>query len=169
MTPELEKTLAGCKTVAAKIRALAAAGYPRAEIARLLGKRYQHVRNVLEESDAKAGLADPPPPGMAEGEAGAFVHARPATYRLEVASDGTTRLPLEVLIALGAPSGGGIIAELDGDFFTLRSTSESARRLQEWAKPYVQPGVSGVDALLAERRREVEMEARDAFNGEDRS
>ena len=41
-------------TVADKIRALAAAGYPRADIARFLGKRYQHVRNVLQD-DAQAG------------------------------------------------------------------------------------------------------------------
>src|SRR5271170_5269077 len=36
-------------TVADKIRALSAAGVPRADIARFLGKRYQHVRNVLED------------------------------------------------------------------------------------------------------------------------
>ncbi len=35
-------------TVSDKIRKLDDAGYPRAEIARLLNKRYQHVRNVLE-------------------------------------------------------------------------------------------------------------------------
>src|SRR6185437_2175833 len=40
--------------VADKIRALAAAGYPRADIARFLGKRYQHVRNVLQD-DAQTG------------------------------------------------------------------------------------------------------------------
>ncbi len=37
-----------------KIRALARLGLPRAEIARLLGKRYQHVRNVLVAEQAKA-------------------------------------------------------------------------------------------------------------------
>jgi hypothetical protein len=33
--------------VSSKIRALHAYGVPRAEIAKLLNKRYQHVRNVL--------------------------------------------------------------------------------------------------------------------------
>src|ERR1700753_2500654 len=43
-------------TVADKIRALSAAGVPRADIARLLGKRYQHVRNVLEgDAQTRAG------------------------------------------------------------------------------------------------------------------
>ncbi len=41
-------------TVADKIRALAGAGVARADIARFLGKRYQHVRNVLE-GDAQSG------------------------------------------------------------------------------------------------------------------
>ncbi|HEY5007143.1 MAG TPA: hypothetical protein VII42_04010, partial [Caulobacteraceae bacterium] len=40
-------------TVSDKIRALDAAGAPRAEIARFLGKRYQHVRNVLVEGPPK--------------------------------------------------------------------------------------------------------------------
>jgi len=34
-------------TTSAKIRALAAEGVERSTIAELLGKRYQHVRNVL--------------------------------------------------------------------------------------------------------------------------
>ena len=42
------RIIVSAATVADKIRALDAAGHPRAEIARLLGKRYQHVRNVLE-------------------------------------------------------------------------------------------------------------------------
>lgn len=35
-------------TVSAKIRQMAKDGYKRADIARSLGKKYQHVRNVLE-------------------------------------------------------------------------------------------------------------------------
>ena len=41
-------------TVSDRIRALDAAGIQRADIARFLGKRYQHVRNVLE-GDAQSG------------------------------------------------------------------------------------------------------------------
>ena len=44
-------------TVADKIRALAGAGVARADIARFLGKRYQHVRNVLE-GDAQSRPSD---------------------------------------------------------------------------------------------------------------
>src|SRR5882762_6545083 len=54
--------LAALPTKSAKIRALAAEGVSRADIARKLDIRYQHVRNVLEhdrmkEAAAKAGTA----------------------------------------------------------------------------------------------------------------
>src|ERR1700730_13985812 len=56
-------------TTSAKIRVLAARGVPRADIARLLGIRYQHVRNVLEHDKARdakvaAGLSEPPQPAI---------------------------------------------------------------------------------------------------------
>jgi hypothetical protein len=45
----------GLETKSAKIRALAHAGYGRAEIARALGIRYQHVRNILIKSGNAGG------------------------------------------------------------------------------------------------------------------
>lgn len=46
--PEMKKVITDQhKTVSSKIRALDAAGYTRSQIANFLGKRYQHVRNVL--------------------------------------------------------------------------------------------------------------------------
>jgi hypothetical protein len=154
MSPDLEALLQGQKTVAGKIRALAAAGVPRAEIARILGKRYQHVRNVLEEPVKTSTAAAPPPEGMAEGDAGAFVHDRPKTYRLEV-KNGTVTLPPEVLEALGGGPNGLLTAELDGEVFTLISIPEAVRRAQELLRPYWRPGVSIVDELIADRRREA--------------
>ena len=41
--------------ISQKIRALAAIDVSRADIARALGKRYQHVRNVLVDEERKAG------------------------------------------------------------------------------------------------------------------
>lgn len=46
-TPDMNKLVQGLETKSAKIRALNAAGYSRSEIAKFLGVRYQHVRNVL--------------------------------------------------------------------------------------------------------------------------
>ncbi|ATC32876.1 hypothetical protein CA606_11345 [Caulobacter vibrioides] len=161
MSPELEKTLAGCKTVAAKIRALDSAGYPRAEIARLLGKRYQHVRNVLEEPKTAPYSAAPAPDGMAEGDAGVFVHDRSNTYRLEV-RNGTVTLPPEVLAALNVGSNGVVIADLGEDTFTLINGMTALKRVQERMKQFWPSDRSIVDDFIADKRREAELENRQA-------
>ncbi len=159
MSPEVERLLAGQTTVAGKIRALAAAGYKRADIARILGKRYQHVRNVLEESRPAETVA---PIGMAEGDAGAFVHDRPKSYRLEL-RNGSLTLPPEVLAALGAGANGVIIAELDGEFFKLISLPESVRRLQNWVASFAIPSDKlASDELIEDRRREAAQEEEEA-------
>lgn len=44
-------------TVSGKIRALDKMGYTRSQIADMLGKRYQHVRNVLVEDARKAAAS----------------------------------------------------------------------------------------------------------------
>ena len=51
-----EDITAGLSTKSDKIRALAKAGYARAEIAALLGIRYQHVRKVLLDAGITGGL-----------------------------------------------------------------------------------------------------------------
>ena len=56
VTPE--DITAGLPTISAKIRALHKAGYPRAEIARILGRRYQQVRNVLVQDAQVASRKD---------------------------------------------------------------------------------------------------------------
>ncbi len=45
---EVAEIVSGSLNTSGKIRALAALKVPRAEIALLLNKKYQHVRNVLE-------------------------------------------------------------------------------------------------------------------------
>lgn len=49
-------TLDQLSTKAEKIRTLGRAGYPRADIARLLGVRYQHVRRVLLDAGITGGM-----------------------------------------------------------------------------------------------------------------
>jgi uncharacterized lipoprotein YehR (DUF1307 family) len=48
LTKEQTKALEGFKTVSEKIRFLNKEGITNSNISRLLNKRYQHVRNVLE-------------------------------------------------------------------------------------------------------------------------
>ena len=54
VTAAQTKAINGMSTVSAKIRYLDSEGYNRGEIARALGKRYQHVRNVLITPITKA-------------------------------------------------------------------------------------------------------------------
>ena len=157
MSLDLEALLQGHKTVAAKIRALAAVGVPRAEIARMLGKRYQHVRNVLEEPGKANALDAASSPGMAEGDIGFFVHDEPKTYRL-VAQNGAVTLPPEVFEALGASPNGVIIAELGQETFTMISTMEGIRRIQAWVRTFPPSDKLASEELIEERRREAALD-----------
>ena len=157
LSPEVAHLLEGKTTVAAKIRALAAAGYPRAEIARMLGKRYQHVRNVLEEPGKANALDAASSPGMAEGDIGFFVHDEPKRYRLE-ARNGTVTLPPEVFEALGASPNGVIIAELGQETFTMISTMEGIRRIQAWVRTFPPSDKLASEELIEERRREAALD-----------
>lgn len=171
--PDAEATariVASQATVSDKIRALNAAGYPRAEIARLLGKRYQHVRNVLEGD--KVGRAAVRPPGVAEEQAvfkrdderptrqppsprPEFVDRGRGIFRLSIRPDGSVLLPPSVLEALELKGGSGVIARLEGDTLILDGAKETLRKIRELIPPW-QPGEPlASDELIAERRREA--------------
>lgn len=173
--PDAEATariVASQATVSDKIRALNAAGYPRAEIARLLGKRYQHVRNVLEGD--KVGRAAVRPPGVAEEPAvferdderpahrpssapprPEFVDRGRGIFRLSIRPDGSVLLPPSVLEALELKGGSGVIARLEGDTLILDGAKETLRKIRELIPPW-QPGEPlASDELIAERRREA--------------
>ncbi len=143
-------------TVADKIRALDAAGYPRAEIARMLGKRYQHVRNVLEGDKLKAQA----PKGAQRSSWSSNVESLPDgslrvgnLFRLSIGPGGTVRLPKEVM-AFGYREGGVLLAELEGERFVIISPKESYRRVREQIPP-LKPGEPLMsEELIAERRRE---------------
>lgn len=147
-------------TVSDKIRALDAEGCPRADIARALGKRYQHVRNVLEADKlSRAEL----PGGVAErssGFKGPRQHEREVedrgggAYRLVVRDDGSVVLPPAVCEAFGLRGRGVVMARMDGDEFKLISTATAMRRIDELMRPYRQQGVSWADELIVERRQE---------------
>jgi hypothetical protein len=51
-----DKLMLEAKTTSDKIRALGSGGYSRSEISKLLGIRYQHVRNVLLDAGITGGL-----------------------------------------------------------------------------------------------------------------
>ena len=150
-------------TVSDRIRALNAAGVARADIARFLGKRYQHVRNVLE-GDAQGGgytLGRADLSGVREGpqpfereDYDTFVQARAnGNYRLVVRPDGSILIPKEMVESFDAAPGGVLIAQLAGDAFTIVSADTAMREVQEAVKTYApKDGRSVVDRFLAQRR-----------------
>ncbi|HZZ34488.1 MAG TPA: AbrB/MazE/SpoVT family DNA-binding domain-containing protein [Caulobacteraceae bacterium] len=167
MNPDPEKMAAIATpqaTVSDKIRALGAAGYARADIARFLGKRYQHVRNVLEDDAQRGGgytLGRADLSGVQEGprafdrdEYDAYLQARSGgNYRLVVRPDGSILIPKEMIGPFKAGPGGVLIGRLDGETFSIVSVDTAIREVQEAVKKYApKDGSSVVDRFLAERR-----------------
>lgn len=159
---EAARIAASDATVSDKIRALDAAGHPRAEIARLLGKRYQHVRNVLEGD--KVGRPTARVTGVAE-ESAPFRGAKAAksALRLEITSEGSVVLPAAVIESLGLYPGGVVISELEAHGLVLLSHDEVIRRMRA-SIPQWSPGEPlESEELIAERRREAAQEEEEAI------
>ncbi len=141
----------GLPTKSSKIRALDAAGYKRADIARFLDIRYQHVRNVLVQGPPKSEKDRSPPqpdgPGNVESQ------------KLRIAEDGRVVIPADMRRAMLVDETGMITARVvDGELRIL--TPEAAlRSLQRMVREAVPEGVSLADELIAERRAEAHREA----------
>ncbi len=155
----------GLATKAAKIRALAERGYERADIARFLSIRYQHVRNTLERPKApKATAKKSSTPALR-------LHEDADTF-MSLAFDEEGRLfipeALRALMKLGRE--GRLIARIDEDG-ELRLTSplsaiDKVRRMI--AENDFGEG-SVVDELIAERRAEALREEAETLLHEARS
>lgn len=145
-----------------KIRALHAAGCSRGEIARLLKRSPQQVRQVLALDEARRARQAEAAPALAEREPPPFDHAgadAPTTYRLDIQADGSIRLPPDLAREMRLSPGGVVIAEFEGDRLVLLSTAAAWKRVQDIVRKYIPPGgPSLVDELIAERRREAAKE-----------
>ncbi len=158
-------------TVSDKIRALARAGYGRAEIARLLDKRYQHVRNVLVDDERRGGSRASPIHVDDAPAQGQFAEIGPAFLAtptgeangivwLEIAADGRLGLPEPLRSTLGVERGGKVMAQLAQDgTVTLRSVEAAVKQAQAIFSRYAKPGVSLVDELIEDRRAEARRES----------
>ncbi len=165
---QMDEIIRPCATVSDRIRALAAAGVARADIARFLDKRYQHVRNVLEGDKQRNGAATRRTQlvGVQE-QAAAFVgpddrdliEARGnGAFRLIVRPDGSIVLPLEVREAFNIERDGIVMAKLEGDTFSLISAETAMRRVRDMVRQFVPPGVDLVAEFIADRRAEAAAE-----------
>jgi AbrB family looped-hinge helix DNA binding protein len=144
-------------TKSAKIRALAARGVARADIARLLGISYQHVRSVLEADkarDAKLG-------GMSEPPQRALLDDDIPSAKVRLGPDGRVVIPATMREALGLKEGDVLFARLEGGEIKLLTPKAAMRRAQAIMRQFVPAGVSLADELIADRRREAEREAKE--------
>lgn len=137
-------------TKSAKIRALDALGVPRADIARFLDIRYQHVRNVLTQERPAQVLHVAEAPAAYDDEDG----------KARVQADGSVRLPTALAAQLGAAPGETLVAIPQDGGLWIATRKTSRARAQATARKYVPEGVSLVDELLEWRRQEVERDNR---------
>jgi bifunctional DNA-binding transcriptional regulator/antitoxin component of YhaV-PrlF toxin-antitoxin module len=161
---EMAKIAEPFSTIAGKIRALGDAGYAPADIARFLGRSYQQVRQVLVDERARRERQ-----GAGAAGTGESVVANPpsrrgpasmtsASFRMVVGPDGQLTIPAAVLHRMGAKAGDVVMGRFQGDEFVLLDGRTAMRRAQELVRSFVPEGVSLVDELIAERRREAEQE-----------
>lgn len=147
-------------SVSDKIRALNELGMPRAEIARLLGKRYQHVRNVLE-ADRTARMGIERTEGVAETDRRFAPEFDPPVavngdlVRLDIGADGSIRLPAHILQALHLRPGGVVAAMVRDGSVEILGVEETVRRAQAWVRNMVPSDVRLSETLIADRRSEA--------------
>jgi len=155
----MQSVVQGSTTVSDKIRALHRAGYERADIARFLGKRYQHVRNVLvaDEQTKRADSADLVTESAALHDSDA--HRGMRSTRVRVGAGGQVALPPSLCEAVGIKEGDVLFARVEDGELRLLTPTAAMRRAQEIVRQFVPEGVSLVDELIADRRREVAREA----------
>lgn len=147
--------MTAAKSKSQRMRELAASGMSRADIARKLGVRYQFVRNVLEKDQARKESGG----GFAERSQQAIVEPRPAKVRL--GPDGRVVIPAAFREVLAIKDGDTLIASVEEGVLQLMTIPAAVRRAQAMVRRFVPEGVSLVDELFEDRRREVERERRD--------
>lgn len=129
------------------IRTLAAKGLSRSEIAKKMGVRYQFVRNVLVQQEDKKLRAK-----------GAIRPDLGRTTKATLGPDGRIVIPAAVREALGLKENQTLLLSVEEGELRIRTREAAIRRVQAFVRQYVPEGVSLVDELLEDRRREVEEE-----------
>lgn len=142
----------GLPTKAAKIRALDAAGYVRADIARFLGIRYQHVRNVLVR-------------GAPKNERPAFNAKQDGTrtgdrIEVKIGPGGRIVIPAAFRETMEAVEGDTLVAAIDADGVVhLTSASTALRMARRIVREAIPSDISLSDSLMEDRRREAARES----------
>jgi AbrB family looped-hinge helix DNA binding protein len=78
--------------------------------------------------------------------------------RLKVNENGRVVIPAQFRKALGIKTGDEVILRMEEDELRITTTQKRIDRAQKLVRKYIKPGVSLVDELIADRRREAEDE-----------
>ena len=163
----------GLRTKAARIRALAAAGFDRSQIANALGLGYQHVYNVLSAGARRSDRVRDGGPETRNATEVAYSYPDAAEGRPDhdalgsdpvrsvVESDGRVSVPAAFLEALGISEGDSVVLTLEGDELRVYGQDAATRRAQRLVAQYVPADVGLADELIRERRREAARESGD--------
>ncbi len=81
-----------------------------------------------------------------------------AETRLRMNENGRVVIPASFRKALGINPGDEVILRLEGDELRITTMKARIERAQRRARRYVEPGVSLVDELIAERREAAKRE-----------
>lgn len=156
MHEDMAAVAEGLPSKSAKIRALDSAGYKRADIARFLDIRYQHVRNVLIQGPPKyERLAV-----AAEADVRETIPGANDRSKVKIGPGGRIVIPAAFRQAMEAEEGDTLVATIDEDgIVRLASASAAIRMAQRIVCAAVPADVSLSDSLIEDRRREAGGEA----------
>ena len=148
----IDSVVAAPISISEKIRRLDREGLARAEIARRLGKRYQHVRNVLEAEKAKSGQRE----SAASTEAPAARSAGSIVQRVQVETDGSLRLSAGTLAGLELASGEAVVLVRTGKELSLMSAGTARKKAQAMFREMAGDGDAVADFLNWKREQAEE-------------
>lgn len=154
--PDYEEITRGLTTKSDKIRTLARRGVPTAEIARFLGIRYQHARNVLADAGLKAGTKVESPHDHETRTAPQESMAGPAerkSFWSNFSADGGLTIPEDLLRRAGFVAGDRVFVGVTDDGLELLPRKSTLKRLHAIADRYKEPGDSAVEEFIATRRK----------------
>jgi antitoxin component of MazEF toxin-antitoxin module len=139
---DLKLEIENLNTVSDRIRLLDNRGIARADIARFLGKRYQHVRNVLEQDRRKS-------------EQPAYNQTNQGVWHLSVGKSGQLNLPQSIVDQIQLGPGREVVLTVENGELRINSVMTALRKAQALVQKLVPAGESMADELIADRRREA--------------
>jgi AbrB family looped-hinge helix DNA binding protein len=148
---QMRELTRGLSSKSEKMRTLARAGFERADIARFLGTRYQFVRNVLVQEEARNAKET-------RGDSSRDIAEKLAPTKVRIGPEGRIVIPAAFREALELSEGDTLVASLNDGELNLLTIPAAVRKAQGIVRKFVPQGVSLVDELLDDRRREVERE-----------